>query len=418
MLFPDLSAPEANKNEARFKAPAIAFVSDRFLALVLDFLIFSPIVSLFLASMMRQTKTYFLLDFRSVEGYISMGFMAGYSFALVVFLQSVFLFFWQATPGQLFLQLRVKSFPVSRARLTYPQCLVRAFSWTFSCLLVGIPFLEIMSHPLRRAFHERASDTMVVTLKKESDTGPLPIEERFISTWMRLSFMFALVFATIFALQGYQELMAGNYKPGIDPTLYCSEMPANDLQGTSRIDAAISLFLLNSISSECLNKEAEASLWADPVRTSALAYLAKYLVADVAEQKDYLAKVCETKSSKECYLGRYMAGELRVLKDQPEDQNKAAGENLVAGQASTESWTEKVLRVEELYQQGDFAASLDQIGQLQKNSLFDQALEKKFVRSIWALQENSKKAKSGRVPASADSSKQWLEVFKGKYLAE
>lgn len=407
MLFPDLSAPEANKNEARFKAPAIAFVSDRFLALVLDFLIFSPIVSLFLASMMRQTKTYFLLDFRSVEGYISMGFMAGYSFALVVFLQSVFLFFWQATPGQLFLQLRVQSFPVNRARLTYPQCLVRAFSWTLSCLMMGIPFLEIMSHPLRRAFHERASDTMVVTLKKEGDTGPLPIEERFISTWMRLSFLFALVFVTIFALQGYKELLAGNYKPSLDGNLYCSEMPAEDLQGTFRMDAAISLFLLNSISSDCLNKEAEASLWADPVRTSSLAYLAKYLVADVAEQKEYLKKVCETEKSKECYLGRYMAGEFRVLNDQAEN----------------DSWTEQVLRVEELYQQGDFAASLEQIGQLQKNAMFDQALEKKFVRSIWALQENSKKAKSGRVPASADasnsdSSKRWLEVFKGKYLAE
>lgn len=402
MLFPDLSAPEANKNEARSKSPAIAFVSDRFLALVLDFLIFSPIVSLFLAGMMRQTKTFFLLDFKSVEGYIAMSFMAGYAFALVVFLQSVFLFFWQATPGQLFFQLRVKSFPVVRERLTYPQCLVRAFSWTLSCLFFGIPFLEIVSHPLRRAFHERASDTMVVTLKKESDTGPMPMEERFISTWMRLSFMFALVFVTIFVLRGYQDLLAGSYKPAADTKLYCSEMPADDLHGNSRLDAAISLFLLNSISSECLNKEAEASLWADPVRSSALAYLAKYVVADVAEQKDYLAKVCESENSKECYLGRYMAGEFRVLNDVAEG----------------DSWTEQVLRVEELYTQGDFTGSLDQIGKLQKNSVFDQALEKKFVRSIWALQENSKRAKPGRVPASADSSKQWLEVFKGKYLVE
>jgi hypothetical protein len=403
MLFPDLSAPQANKNEARFqnKLP-VAFISDRFLALVLDFLIFSPIVSLFIAGMVRQTKTFFLLDFKSIEGYIAASFMVGYSLALIIFLQSVFLFFWQATPGQLFLQMRVKSYPVPRARLTYPQCLLRAFCWTLSCVTFGIPFLEIVSHPLRRAFHERASDTMVITLKKESDTGPMPVEERFISSWMRLSFLFAIIFVTIFALRGYQDLLAGNYKTPAESNLYCSEIKSDDLLGTSRLDAAVSLFLLNSISAECLSKEAEASLWADPVRTSSLAYLAKYVVADVSEQKEYLAKICEVEKSKECALGRYMAGEIRTLKD--------FGANA--------SWTEQVLRVEELYLEGDFAGSLDQIGQLQKNALFDQALEKKFVRSIWALRDDSKRARKGRVPASVDSSKHWLEIFKGKYSVE
>lgn len=403
MLFPDLSAPEAHKNEARFqnKYP-VAFISDRFLALILDFLIFSPIVSLFIAGMVRQTKTIFLLDFKSAEGYVAAGFMMGYSLALIVFLQSVFLFFWQATPGQLFLQMRVKSYPVPRARLTYPQCLLRAFCWTLSGLSFGIPFLEILSHPLRRAFHERASDTIVVTLKKESDTGPMAVEERFISSWMRLSFLFALVFVTLVALRGYQDLLAGNFKTPPDSGLYCKELKADDLQGTSRLDAAVSLFLLNSISEECLNKEAEASLWADPVRASSLAYLAKYVVADVSEQKEYLAKVCETEKSKECTLGRYMAGEIRSFKDFGADA----------------SWTEQVLRIEELYQEGDFAGSLDQIGQLQKNALFDAALEKKFVRSIWALKDNKKRAKGDRVPASADSSQHWLEIFKGKYQVE
>lgn len=402
MLFPDLSAPQANKNEARFQKPAIAFIADRFLALVLDFLIFSPIVSLFIAGMVRQTKTFFLLDFKSAEGYVAACFMVGYSLALIIFLQSVFLFFWQATPGQLFLQMRVKSFPVPRARLTYPQCLLRAFCWTLSCVSFGIPFLEIASHPLRRAFHERASDTMVVTLKKQSDPGPMPVEERFISSWMRLSFLFAIIFVTLFAMRGYQDLLAGNYKTAVNNSLYCGEIKSDDLHGTSRLDAAVSLFLLNSISAECLSKEADASLWADPVRTSTLAYLAKYVVADVAEQKDYLAKVCEDKKSKECTLGRYMAGEIRSLKDF----------------AANASWTEQVLRIDELYQEGDFAGSLDQIGELQKQALFETALEKKFVRSIWALQENSKRAKSGRVPASADTSKHWLEIFKGKYSVE
>lgn len=404
MLFPDLSAPQAHKNEARFRKPAVAFVADRFLALVLDFLIFSPIVSLFLAGMIRQTKTFFLLDYQSSEGYIAASFMVGYSLALIIFLQSVFLFFWQATPGQLFLQMRVTSYPVPRERLTYPQCLFRAFCWTLGCVFFGIPFLEIVSHPLRRAFHDRASDTMVVTLKKESDPGPLPVEERFISSWMRLSFLFVIVFVTIFALRGYQDLLAGNFKTPLENKFYCSEIKSDDLHGASRLDAALGLYLLNSISAECLGKEAEASLWADPARTSDLAYLAKYVVADVSEQKEYLAKLCESKDSKECDLGRYMAGEVSDFKDQ--DKNAEV------------TWTEQVLRIDELYQKGDIAGSLDKIGQLQKNSVFEQAVEKKFVRSIWALQKSSKKNPAGRVPASTDSTQQWLEVFKGKYQVE
>lgn len=182
MLFPDLSAPKASVEQASRKKPAVAFVGDRFLALLLDFLIFSPVVSFFIAGILRQTKMYFLFNAQSVEGYVSILFMVGFGAVLTTFLHSVFLFFWQATPGQMFMQLRVYSYPVARGRLTYPQCLLRASLWSLSCLTFGIPFMEILSHPLRRAIHERASDTLVVTLKGQGDAGPLLLEEKFIST--------------------------------------------------------------------------------------------------------------------------------------------------------------------------------------------------------------------------------------------
>lgn len=400
MLFPDLSAPRGSVEQALPKKPKVAFVGDRFLALLLDFLIFSPVVSFFIAGLLRQTKMYFLFDTRSVEGYVAIFFMVGFSAALVTFLQSVFLFFWQATPGQKFMQMRVYSYPVVRAHLTYPQCLLRASLWTLSCLSLGIPFMEILSHPLRRAIHERASDTMVATLKAQGDGGPLAIEEKFISSWLRVSFIFAAFFATIFVLREYQELQLGRYKTPVDAKMYCSEMPAEELSGTQRLDAAVSLFLLNSISSECLRKEAEASLWSDPVNAQGMAYLAMYVVSDPTTQKDYLSKLCNMSAEKECTIVKYLAGEVRTL---PVVDSK-------------ESWTEQVLKVEDLYTRRDFVGSLKQIEKLQKFGIFESALEKKFVRSIWALQ--SPTTGKGRVPASQSESQHWLEVFKGRYDVE
>ncbi len=394
MVFPDLSAPQAVPHSKPLAKNAIAFVADRVLALVLDFLIFSPVVSFFMAGLLRQTKVYFLLDTRSLEGYLTIAFMLGFGFALIVFLQSLFMFFLQATPGQLFAQLRVVSYPVERRRITYPQALVRAGTWSLSFLLLGIPFFEILSHPLRRAFHERASDTMVITLKKHPDMGPLPIEEKFVSSWMRLSFLFVLLFFTAYAMRSYQRLIANqHFTPGTDK-LYCKEM-SEDLVGPNRLDTAISLYLLGGISGECLGKEAEASLWSDPVNSQGLAYIAKYMTSDAASKKDYLQKVCADEKSTECQLGRYLAGEIRQL---PKGRDKL---NLI-----------KVLSVEEAYAKRNFSGSLAVISDLQSNPLFEEAIEKKFVRSMWSLNESL--SKKGRMPASSEANK-WIETFKTRY---
>ena len=169
MVFPDLSAPEVCQKKNVAERTAIAFIADRFLALVLDFLIMSPVVSLLLAGLMKKTKTYFLLDAQSPEGFVAGLLIFILGACIVILLQSVFMYYWQATPGQFFMQMRVISYPHYRQRLSFSQCVLRSFCFCASFLLLAIPFLEVLSHPLRRAFHERASDTMVITLKKVCD---------------------------------------------------------------------------------------------------------------------------------------------------------------------------------------------------------------------------------------------------------
>ncbi|MEK2688077.1 RDD family protein [Bdellovibrio sp. GT3] len=399
MLFPDLSAPEVN-NSKEFKAqPAIAFLMDRFLAFILDFLLVSPVVSLLVSGLVRQAKTFFLLNSRSEEGVIAALMLFAVAATAVVVLQVLSLYFLQATPGQYFLQLRVVSYPSTQSRLTLSQCIVRSVSWCGTFLLLGLPFLGVVGHPLRRAFHEKASDTIVVTLKKQFDSGPSLPEQRLMTSWMQFSFaMFALV-AFVGLAKNYQALNAGEFQTASTHAVTCKEIPDKELTGAQRMDAAVSLFLLKEITSDCLSRESENSLWSDPVNSQSMAYFAKYLLSEGQERKDYLSKVCESRTSSSCVLAMYL--------DNPDD--------VQLGDASHKLWVTQVLEADHLYSQKNYEGSLEVIEGLQAVPALREAMDKKYVRSIWALKESLGAKKNGRVPASSDTSAEWIEGFKEKY---
>lgn len=403
MVFPDLSAPQLKAHQVvDYKRPPIASVADRFLALILDFFIFSPVISLLIAGLVRQTKTFFLINPTSQEGAIAAGLVGVMAVFLTMLLQAVFLYFWQATAGQVFLQLKVIAYPHHQERLTFNQCLIRSFMWCAGFLLLGLPYLEIVSHPLRRAFHERASDTLVITLKRNPDDGPLPLESRFISSWLRMSFLFIILFGSLGFIKTYHALIGGSYRESAsDSSLLCKEITEPALTGVKRLDAALSLFLLNEISAECLEKEANASLWGDPVNPQGLAYLAKFLIVDSAvEQKKYFAKVCAESHSSACAMARYMRGN---------------GKRSDLEYADKELWTTRLLWSEEKYSQKDYEGSLKIIKDLQGKAVLKAALEKRYVRSIWALNEieHMQDKNKGRRPASV--SNKWIDLFKEKY---
>lgn len=414
MVFPDLSASPKSSNGVP-EAPRfpIASMSDRWIALVLDFLIFSPVIGLFIAGLMRQARTYFLLDTRSTEGIVVLLLAAAVILVLIVLLQTVFLFYWQATPGQLFLQLEVRSYPHEQKRLGLNQCLLRSVLWCTGWTVLALPFLEIVSHPLRRAFHERASDTMVVTRKGIADDGPMPLETKFISSWMRMSFLLLALFAVLGFFKIHHSLLAGEFSPKIKESVpSCKQMTASMEVGASRLDQAISLFLLDELSSDCLDQEANASLWEDPVGAQDMAYLAKFLTSEPGDQEKYLDEICENKSTS-CMLAKYMSEGGRLA-----DLEKA----------DAKLWTTQLLMSDEQYSLGRFTKSLQIIDDLQKSSPLKLALEKRYVRNIWALSQNQSglspnqspnqnQTQKGRSPASQDSrsSGPWLEIFKERY---
>ncbi|XGC81815.1 RDD family protein [Bdellovibrio bacteriovorus] len=399
MLFPDLSAPEIKPASSNSKKPAIVSVADRCLALLLDFLIFSPIISLFIAGMVRKTKTFFLLNSVSTEGSIGIVLILVMILALITVLQTVFLYYWQATPGQLYSQIRVVAYPGHQERLTLNQCVSRSFFWCASFFGLALPFLEVLSHPLRRAFHERASDTMVVTLKREADEGPHPIESRFIGSWMRLSFLLLILFGVVGFFKSYNTLVAGGYRDSGSDSIYaCAELKDATLSAEARLDSALTLYFLEAVSSECLNKEAEAVLWGSDEKLQGLAYVAKYVLADEENQEKYLKQIC-SEESKNCALAEYLS---------------AGGNNKELSKADQDLLVVKFFNSEELYEQKNYNASLTVVDELQKHPHLKSALEKRFVRSVWALNETQATKASGRSPASVNK-RTWLETFKERY---
>lgn len=401
MLFPDLSAPEAKpKQQSKSAGYPIAFVADRSLALLLDFLIFSPVVSFVLAGFVRQTKTIFLLDMQSQDAVLAgaMVFLVGV--IIVIFLQALSIFYWQGTPGQLFTQMRVVNFPDMKRPLTFSQSLLRSTCWALQFLFAALPFTEVLSHPLRRCFHERASDTMVITLKVIPDEGPMPLESKFISSWLRMSFLFLLLFSFVSFLKTYSELIGGQGK-STDQGLVgvCKELQGLDLYGHQRIDAALSLFLVNEITPDCLDKEADASLWGDSVNSQDLAYLARYLTSSGAEQEQYHEKICSATGSTSCRLVEYL---------------KVGDSAQTLELADKKLWVTQALLAEERFEKKDYAASLEAISVLQKNTYLARAFEKRFVRAVWALADSKNQSTmGGRKPASSQDS--WIEEFKERY---
>jgi hypothetical protein len=425
MLFPDLSAPEACHNNS-FKSkwpkrPPLAFVSDRFLALVFDFLLLSPLLSLFIASFVKQTKTFFILDAQSPEGFIMAGLVFSLSAMFVVFFQAVCLYQWHATPGQFFFQMRVVSFPHEKSELTFSKCLLRSVGFVGSFLFLAIPFLEILGHPYRRSFHERASDTMVITLKKISDDGPQDIEEKFISSWVRTSFFMLAAFMFLSASKTYYSLKASSGASRYATSNQCKMINDKNLQGSARLDAALALFVLDEISGDCLNQEADAFLWGDPTGIQELAYVAKYIssvtfvavkanekdrkeyLATEAERKLYYEKICASKNSTACLLVSFL--------------NEKSQTDLL-DLIDSKLMITQVLQAEDYYDKKDFVRSLELIQKLQNKAALRSAMEKQYVRSAWALRESILKPtdikSSGRSPASVDSAK-WIDKFKEKY---
>jgi uncharacterized RDD family membrane protein YckC len=409
MVLRDLSTPESYPPELSKVAYKLPFgpVTDRFLAFILDFLILSPVVSFFLATTLRDLKTLQITNSESEEAVVIwLAFMVG----IVVIscgLQACFLYFWQATPGQKFLQLRVISFPPRNDSdtLSPGQALTRTIGWWASTLMLGIPFLEIVGHPFRRGFHERLSDTLVVSLKQEHSDMPLPAETRYVGTTLWLFFGVLFLIGAMFMAKAYKEALLEGYSTNkaVAAVNFCPALLTDDYKDKKRLDMAIALYISEQVDEDCVRKEAQKVLWGASNEDKPLADLAMAMISDNKDEiASYHQKACEAgEKSEACAISNYLQSE----EPNREEALRRTGLALVSS---------RVLLLNDAMESTNYVAAAGLLQDLKLEAPLREFLDRHLVKAAWEISKSPPRKGSSRQPASVEDAA-LLKQFKIRF---
>lgn len=390
MVFIDLSSSEKINSNSDFSS-RLASPADRLLSFFIDFLLISPVAALFSAGALRELKE------NLIENASNQTLLSNILIYLVIFftvnwiLQVFFLHFWNGSPGQKFLNLRVIQFPQegSQSSLSFVQCLIRVSGPWLSFVLLGIPMLEVFSHPWRRTFYDRLSDTLVITLKKHGEKAPLAFEANFIRQWMQVTSCLLLLVGIFQLAQIFSDGTDSIAKIKGKVVSGCVEVNLFSNQKFSRLDRALALYIVDTEEKSCLEKELsqEKIFTKEPAR----AYFAKSLVEKDKElREEYQKQACEVA---------------------PDSSECAWIKNPNLAQTS-DSLSLQILSAQKAVEAGNWSLALEKLDPLlDENMLFD-GLQKSYIKTYFSL--TGQDAKSQRSPAS-DSLSKMTEKFKKRY---
>jgi hypothetical protein len=151
MVFEDISVEKTQSPKWHPADPL-----ERFFAFCLDITLLTPLIAFVCSIHMRE-----------IENDITQGFDSGLWLSLLttglfssVSLQTLFFYFYSATPGQSMLNLKVQS--LENENLSWGDSFTRSFTFHLSGLLLFIPFIEVFTHRIGRCLHDRVSDSIVI----------------------------------------------------------------------------------------------------------------------------------------------------------------------------------------------------------------------------------------------------------------
>ncbi|GIL18726.1 MAG: hypothetical protein BroJett040_24770 [Oligoflexia bacterium] len=353
----------------------IAPVSDRLLAFFFDVVIFSPILSLILSQLLKKIELRYYTSPESMEFYVLVGVSVALGLFFVIITQALFITYWNATPGKMFFKLKVIPLHGS-GKVRFPQALLRSGLWSLEVLFLMIPFVEVLSHHYRRPLHDRASDTMVITLKEQGDLGPHPMETHFVRTMLFILVCGVLFWSSLIVTQFYRMAERGEFKRHeLEEEQYlCASITAQVDDEENRLDYAIARYLAGEVGEKCLLAEADFALWQSEKDIQAWAYLAKAIHYQYDDEKSdlYLDKVCETENQGEpCFLSQALQHENVRLKKKT-------------------SLTAMMLSLKQQSRQGDYQDYLQELKNLSQFPGFEHFVQKEIVKALWIAGEAEK----------------------------
>ena len=274
-----------------------AHIMDRFFAFLIDISVIFPFVFFLLYLTFSNGFNFWKSQPAAPENEI-------FTYIIIIcfifyfgLIQSLFIVYFGATPGQFFLKIKIHFSEPND--LIFYRSLVRQFSFWISFLFLGIPFLAMMINKDRRTFYDRISDCFLVSLKNEPD---LTFENEY-AYWK--SFMLTLVLfmgflMSLFMWSSYGKVVDRNlsFLNRMENNYFCADL--KDLEQNERLQTAVALNLVNQLSDDCLDKEADFVLWKQKTDDYSLAYYAKSLTtSDPQQEVEYLLQSCQGQNTKD-----------------------------------------------------------------------------------------------------------------------
>lgn len=280
---------------------------DRVLASLFDFLFHTPLFTFFCFILIYRFN---LLKITIATTSEKMAVLLQIIWIIIVgtiILQSIYLKLWNKTPGMRLLKLQLRS--LNTSELSWQQCLLRSTLWCGEVFLLGIPLLAILSHPKRRAIHDRASETEIYSLKTDVAFEPLAAEKSMAHFIMTALIMLSLGWVTALFSLTHKSLKDGSMALAewreqgqlcseVDDLSQYSSIDVSNLN--TRLDFVIGLFFLEQLDQSCLRNEIDFAILKNLNKSLVWVGRALLSVPYSKERKAYIENACR-EDSKWCH---------------------------------------------------------------------------------------------------------------------
>jgi hypothetical protein len=220
-------------------------------------------------------------------------------------LQTVFIYFHGATPGQSFLKLYM-TFEQKPSHLFF-QIWLRQIGFVCSLFFLGLPFLAVIYHNKHRAFYDRMAECDVlshVSLEERSFVIH-DIDKKYLSASVSALMCFASLIFIFSFFQSHESLvhkiqLTGVLKPQVKTCFVIEKQNQEE-----RLKTALALNILNLTSDDCALTEADdvfnkmkiAANNDSMAQDISLAYFIKFYIAQKTlssglNQAEYLKYAC------------------------------------------------------------------------------------------------------------------------------
>lgn len=299
MVFQDINYSQIQVTE---KTIHPAKIIDRIFSFVIDYLVISPFVMFALYLVFNNGFVFAKNNPLAPENDLFYILMAASFLFLFSLVQLLFVEIWKATPGQYFLKIRFEFDEVNS--LSMVRLFFRQILFWFSFGLLGMPFLSVLTNKRRRTFYDQVADVSVVTTKEEAFSFTFEHEFKYWRALVAtLTVFFVFIFST-FVWSNYKHIVgrAVSFAQLQDKKFFCDGLESFEYD--KRLEAAVALNLVNQLSDECLDREADFVLWKQKYDSYSMAYYAKSLTTDDSEKESkYLSQACDGEAAEARTLG-------------------------------------------------------------------------------------------------------------------